>query len=256
MLGQIKQIIKVRNLFLLENSGVPLCKVPDQAAGFSLAAEILGKLVDKKTVLYLSGGSTPKKLYEKFTHDESLVPGAAAMIDERYGEKFHPKSNELMMQGTGLLRYLQILDIPFYPILTSAASREETAAQYDSRLRMLQSNYPMHTGILGIGADGHTAGIAGNRTGFTNPVFDQDRKNLFASEFDDKKSAFKERVTMTFLGLSMLDFLLVLVFGKEKKEALSKMFEKGSEQEIPARFYTRPEIAKKTLIITDQEIKI
>ena len=50
----------------------------------------------------------------------------------------------------------------------------------------------------------------------------------------------------------MLDFLLVLVFGKDKREALRLVFKDGSEDDIPGRFYKRPEIAKKTLIITDQ----
>jgi hypothetical protein len=32
------------------------------------------------------------------------------------------------------------------------------------------------------------------------------------------------------------------------------MFTEGREEEIPARFFKRPEIAKKTLLITDQRI--
>jgi 6-phosphogluconolactonase/glucosamine-6-phosphate isomerase/deaminase len=77
------------------------------------------------------------------------------------------------------------------------------------------------------------------------------KKNLFVSEFDDPKSAYGERVGMTFLGLTMQDLLIVLVFGEDKKKALTSMFESGSEQDVPARFYTRPEIAEKTVIITD-----
>jgi len=65
---------------------------------------------------------------------------------------------------------------------------------------------------------------------------------------------FKERITMTFLGLSMLDILIVLVFGNEKQNALKLLFSEGSEEEIPSRFYQRPDIAKKTLLITDQQL--
>ena len=65
---------------------------------------------------------------------------------------------------------------------------------------------------------------------------------------------FKERITMTFLGLSMLDVFIVLVFGEDKKDALEKVFTEGPEEEVPGRFFKRPEIAKRTLLITDQKV--
>lgn len=253
MLDHIKQIIKTKNLPIFENCGVSICKVHDQTKGFGLATELLYAAVDKKSVLYLSGGSTPKSLYAKLTSEELLVPGAVAMIDERFGPKFHPKSNEKMIHETDLLRYFEIRDIPFYPILQGDLSREETAGKYDEKLRVLQTLFQKHIGILGLGSDGHTAGIAPNRHDFTNQLFDKSRQGLYVSQFNDKTGIFKERITMTFLGLSMLDLNLILVFGREKKQALEKMFEKGSEEEVPGRFYCRPQIGPKTLIITDQE---
>lgn len=59
---------------------------------------------------------------------------------------------------------------------------------------------------------------------------------------------------MNYKGLAMLDLLIVLVFGDDKKEALENMMRDGSEREIPARFFKRPEIAQKTVVITDQNI--
>lgn len=234
------------------NQGVIICPVKDANSGINLTKDLLYHVVDKRTILYLSGGKTPKNLYTQLAQEGTLLPGAVGLVDERYGKKFHPNSNEKMISETELLRYLTIRGIPFYPLLQSEKSREETAELYDQKMRELTTIFPKSIAIMGLGSDGHTSGIAPNRKNFTNPMFDTSQKNLFVSEFDDPKSAYGERVGMTFLGLTMQDLLIVLVFGEDKKKALASMFESGSEQEIPARFYTRPEIAQKTLIITDQ----
>lgn len=254
MLDNIQKHLTNTNRINYRNEGILICPVIDSHTGVELALSLLSQIVGKKTVLYLSGGRTPKSLYEKITKEEQLIPGAVGIVDERYGEKFHKNSNEKMIRETGLLRYLEIRDVPFYPILQPELSHEETAAAYDQQLRKLNNTFPQSVAIMGIGADGHTSGIAPNRKDFTNPMFESSRNHLFVSEFDDPDSFYGERVGMTFLGLSMQDVLLVLVFGEDKKDALQRMFTDGSEEDIPSRFYKRADIAPKTLIITDQTI--
>lgn len=235
------------------NQGITVCPVNDAASGIELSYALLEALSDKKTAWYLSGGSTPKGLYAKVAKEEQLEPGAVGMVDERFGQKWHPKSNELMMKDTGLLRYLQMRGVPFYPILENE-SREKTADDYDAKVREMTATYPLSIGILGIGTDGHTSSLAPNRKDFKNPMFDPSQKHLMVSHFDDPKSMYGERVGMTFLGLTMLDVLVLLVFGADKTEAIEAMFDDGPEEEIPARFFKRPEIAEKTLFITDQNV--
>jgi len=256
MVNELTVLVKEQNLVLHRYSGVSIVKVGDQQKGFELASNILSSIVDKKSVLYLSGGQTPKELYSKLTQEESLIPGAVGMVDERFGSRFHENSNEKMIRDTGFLRYLEILDIPFYPILQAGLSREETAREYDAKLRSLQSTFPKHIGILGIGADGHTAGIPAKFSifNFQFSISKIYKSTDLVTEYSDTGGKYGERVTMTFMGLTMMDILLVLVFGSAKKKALELVFSEGSEQEIPGRFYKRPEIAQKTLVITDQEI--
>jgi len=254
MIEALQQVLRQHNILFHLVDEVTVATVANLHEGFTLTEEILYEILDNKTVLYLSGGSTPKELYKKIALAEKLSAGAVGMVDERFGPKLHNNSNEKMLQETGLLRYLQMRDIRFYPILQNK-TRAETAADYDEKLRTLNATYQKSVAVLGIGSDGHTAGIAPDRIKeFHNPLFDDEQKYLLASEFADTNGPFKERVTMTFWGLAMLDVLIILVFGKEKKEALEQMFIKGSEQEIPARFFTRSEVAKKTLLITDQRI--
>ncbi len=256
MFVKIQDLLKQKNVLHHANEGIEICLVKDSSVGVDLAASILQIVADSQSTLYLSGGKTPKELYKRLADSEidggaRFAPGAVGMVDERFGEKLHEKSNELMLKEAGLLRYFDMLNIAFYPILQTG-TREDTAEAYDEKIRSLNAVFKRSIAVLGVGVDGHTAGVAPNRTGFKNPIFDPSQKHLLVSEFNDAKGMFKERVTMTFLGLSMMDLLLVLVFGADKKQALELLFRNGSEEDIPARFYKRPEIAGKTIIITDQ----
>jgi 6-phosphogluconolactonase len=250
---EVTHLLKKYSISNHSNEGITIANVANADAGIELSKRLLYELVDPRTTMYLSGGRTPKALYEQLAQDEQIKPGAVGIVDERFGTKFHGNSNEKMIRETGLQRYLEILDIPYYPILQNVG-REETAQNYDEKVRHLNAVFPQSVAILGIGADGHTSSIAPNRKDFHNPMFTPDQSHLLVSAFNDPKSFYGERVGMTFLGLSMLDVLLVLIFGDDKKEALEEVFTDGKEEEIPARFFKRPDIAKKTLFITDQNV--
>lgn len=251
MLNSLISFVKEKKISLYNISGLSICSVINQQKGFDLITELLYLIVNNKSVLYLSGGETPRDLYRRIAVQNKLNPGALGLIDERYGPRLHAGSNELMIRDTGLLN---AVNVPFFPMLNADCSLEESASDYDKKLRFLHSTYQKHIGILGIGADGHTAGIAGNRKDFHNPIFNKDKEQNLCESFYDEKGYFKERVTMTFLGLSMLDIILVLIFGEKKKKALELVFTEGSEETIPARFYKRKSIADKTLFITDQKL--
>ncbi len=254
---QIKGILTEKNLFSHDNQGVLVVSVKDSSEGLLLALEMITKIIDIKTLLLLSGGRTPKDLYTSLATHEDFHPGAVGMVDERYGKKWHEKSNEKMFQETGLLRYLQMRDVPFYPILAGGMTREDTAIQYDEKLRSLFAIYQKVVAIVGIGADGHTAGIPIRNSEFRIQNSKLGDEYTFVTDYNDESGVYGERVTMTFLGLSMMDLSLLLVFGDDKKKALHDMFEfsgTGGEDAIPARFYLRPEIAKKSILITDQNM--
>lgn len=257
------QLLHEKQFIISQKDGINIAKVSTIYDGFRMAREIIYEVVDKTTVLYLSGGRTPKDLYQNLANDRKIMPGAVALIDERYGVKGHNTSNEKMIKESGLLAYFRESNIPFYPILQEQqVSLKETSDNYDMTLRYLFAGFKKRVGILGIGLDGHTAGIAGNRENlaelsvqdFHNRMFDDDQKNMLASSYSDLQGVFKERVSMTFLGLSMIDIFIALVFGEDKKDALAKVFSEGSEEDIPGRFFRRPEIARRTLLITDQKV--
>ncbi len=236
-----------------DNQGITVCTVKDMEAGIELAKGLLYDIVDRNSVLYLSGGSM-QRLYELFAKEETILPGGVGLIDERYGEPMWANSNEKMISDTKFLKYLTFLNIPFYPVIQRDKSRKEAADAYDEKVRSLHATFQKHVGLIGIGPDGHISSIIPNRSDFHNPWFEPDRKHLVVDEFDDPNSHYKERVGMTFLGLSMLDQLIILAFGDSKQPMFELLFTDGKEEEIPARFFKRPEIAAKTLLITDQQV--
>lgn len=217
--------------------------------GFGKAKEVFYKEVDKTTVLFLSGGKTPKDFFSILAKESRLHLGGVALVDERFGPPMHEHSNEKLLRDTGLLSYFEKQNIPFYPILQKYENIQSTALQYDETVRFLLRDFKQSVAILGVGQDGHTAGIPSNRG-----ILDPGESSLFVKTYNKFPGPLKERISFTFAGLSMFDLLLVLVFGKNKKKALDLMFAEGSEEEIPARFFLRPDIAPKTIFITDQEV--
>lgn len=214
-------------------------------------SEILEKYCDLKTTLFLSGGNTPKKLYEFMAAEKKLKVGAVGQVDERFGEKLHKKSNELMIKETGLLDYFESSNLRFYPMIQENVEIADTALQYDEALRFILKYFPKSVGIMGLGSDGHTAGI---------PAIPEISKKMI----EDGSSLvsfyeapeYGQRITMNFHAISVLDLIIVLVLGQEKREILNQMFKYDGEQEeiekFPAKFYLKPEIASKTILITDQ----
>jgi len=236
-----------------ENQGITVCNVTDLSSGVSLIKDFLYEIINRNTVLYLSGGHF-QTLYEQLAKDAKLSLGAVGLIDERFGEPMHATSNERMISETKLIKYLSFKDIPFYPVIQNGKSRQDAATAYDEKIRSLQNTYQKHIGLIGIGPDGHISSIIPNRPDFHDPWFDPDRKNLVVSEFNDPNSHYKERIGMTFLGLTMLDLSIISVFGDSKQPMFELMFADGSEEDLPCRFFKRPEIAQKTLLVTDQQV--
>lgn len=231
----------------VNKEGIVVIEAQTPQKANEITSEILEKYCDFKTALFLSGGRTPKKLYELIATRKSLKAGAVGLVDERYSEKLHKNSNELMIKNTGLLTYFENQNIRFYPIIAGGESLEDTSRQYDEALRFVTKYFPKTVGVLGIGSDSHTAGIPANPEIVRRMLEDQSSLVSFY-----ELEGYGKRITMNFNALSMLDLIIILVLGQEKREALKLMFEDGPIEEVPSRFYLQPKIAAKTILVTDQ----
>lgn len=253
MRDDLLAILKSSGLSPLSAFGMSIFRVSKEQ-GIDMSLGLLRDGTNKNSAVYLSGGRTPKDLYIDLILRKGFAPGLVTLVDERYGKRFHSESNEQMLKETGILDFLKKENIPFAPILEGKA-RRKTAEDFDQKLRELLANYRKHVAILGVGIDGHTAGIPSDPKAWEEYDLWQRSKTEMAIDYDDGGKFYKERITMSFLALSMMDVLLVLVFGKDKRPALEWMFADGPEEQVPSRFLKRPEIASKVILITDQEIR-
>lgn len=206
---------------------ITVIKCGDKTDAAHKAFEFLKKMIEENTLLLLSGGTSPNELYRLIAEDGHLHPGAVAMVDERFGEKMHNNSNEKMIKEAGL--------VEFYQILEEGIDPEQTAIDYEKTVKELFAKYPKKVAVMGIGTDGHTAGI--------KPDLEYDHSRWVVA-YNDEGGYFGQRITTTFECLEQIDEFVLLVFGEEKKSALQKMLEDGffKKAGIPATVFTDIEI--------------
>src|ERR1035437_3014667 len=131
-----------------------IIKVKNPQEGVEACKRLLYEKVSKNTALFLSGGSTPKALYEILAKEKLLKAGAVALIDERYFSNIKSETNEEMIRQTGLVKYLEESKTRFYSILENKNMHDSTR-DYDETIRSVFNYFPTSIGILGVGIDGH-----------------------------------------------------------------------------------------------------
>ena len=184
----------------------------------------------KRSLLLLSGGSAISiyqilsELIDKGNiRSDSLAVG---QIDERFQPENENDINAGQIDSSKLTEILQKKQIPFYQIPQTGNLRE-TSFNYDKLLKKLFKTYDYHLAVLGIGQDGHTAGLLrGYRM-----EWDKDR---MVAGFENR-GEFKQRITITPKVFGMLDYALVAVLGLEKKAVVEKIInqESGDINNLP-----------------------
>lgn len=184
----------------------------------------------------LSGGSTPKLLYDLLTSDpfRDRIPWHLIHFffgDERWVPHTDPASN-FKLANDYLFRPLNINRALIYPMPTSGEP-EDAAARYEATLRgafnLQEGEAPTFDLIfLGMGDEGHTASL------FPHTTVLRDNSHLVASTYVPKLSA--NRITLTPLTLIHAAHTLFMVGGGAKAEALHEVLEgEYNPDEYPAQ---------------------
>ncbi len=169
--------------------------------------------------LALSGGSTPKPLYQALAQQD--LPWERIHCfwgDERYVPADHPDSNE------GMARHLWLnqVSIPpenIHPMPTRSGDAAVDAALYDQALRdFFQAPAPeipqLDLILLGLGDDGHTASLFPE-----TPALDVHDRLVTVGDKDGQP-----RITFTVPLINRARSVLFLVAGSNKQAALSQIF--------------------------------
>jgi len=198
--------------------------LPDQMALARHAAEwmTLAALAAKGPFrVSLSGGSTPKTLYQLLASDEFSARFPWQRVfwywgDERFVPHDHPDSNYRMVREA-MLTKASVPAENIYPIPTDGSPQDATA-RYEQTLQeayggtMLDPARPLFdVTLLGLGADGHTASLLPGE-----PVLEE-RQRWVAAVSHGRPEA---RITMTYPVIDSSRRVAFLVTGREKAAIL------------------------------------
>jgi 6-phosphogluconolactonase len=185
-----------------------------------------------QATIALSGGSTPKPLYERLaTADLDWSKLHIFWGDERYVPADHPDSNERMAR----LAWLDRVPFPaanLHPVPTSAADPAVAAQQYAQMLQdffaISAQEFPrFDVMLLGMGDDGHTASLFPG----TAALEVCDRLATVGQKGDDP------RITLTLPVINQADLILFVVAGANKQTALGQIFAPQADaRQYPSRF--------------------
>jgi 6-phosphogluconolactonase len=170
--------------------------------------------------LMLAGGHTPLKAYQALAGRHLVAPAALEIFfsDERYVPATSDASNFRAARPL-----LEALALPAERILRvrTELPLERAVEDYERRLRaLLRSSARMPLGILGLGADGHTASL------FTSGDLARAAGKLAVSvQRPDGRSA----VSVTPQVLARIAEVIFVVAGTDKRAALKALTERRPE---------------------------
>ncbi len=173
----------------------------------------------------LAGGRTPLAAYSRLAEVGGVGPNPAYafLSDERHVPSESPESN----QGTILPR-LSAAGLPSERFVTvhTASTLEEAAAEFSADLdAMLSRGVRVSLGVLGIGADGHTASLFS-----LHDVARATESGRWAVPV--LRPAPPQRISTTPLLFQRIDLLLFIVTGAEKAEIIARLIANPSS--LPA----------------------
>ena len=184
-----------------------------------------------KASIVLSGGSTPKPLYEALSNQ--ALPWEKIHVfwgDERYVPSTHSDSNQLMARQAWLDR----IDIPasnIHAMPTESGEPTADAQKYETELReffqICDGEFPVFDLILlGMGDDGHTASLFPH----TDALTVSDRLITVGNKDG------QPRLTFTASLINQASCVLFIVAGENKRPALREIFAAEADNRIyPAR---------------------
>lgn len=194
-----------------------------------------------RCALALSGGSTPKRLFEilgaaDFRTSLPWTQIHIFWVDERHVPPEHSDSNygmtrTALLEGLERARLLPASNV--HRIHGEAATAAEATARYEEELRRFFHPAPGEVPrfdliLLGMGADGHTASLFPGATAL------DERTRWIATPWIEKLAA--HRITMTLPVINAGVRVLFLVTGVDKAAALADVIEGDPNPlERPAR---------------------
>lgn len=191
--------------------------------------------------LVLSGGSSPKRLYELFASEpyRSAISWQRVFFffgDERYVPLDHPESNFLMAKNT-LFTPLGITENQIFSVDTSR-SPSDAAVDYEERIHQhfMDQDCNFDLILLGLGDNSHTASL------FPHTTVLHEHNALIKEIFVEEVKMY--RITFTAPLINAAHHVAFLVYGVSKAEAVHHILEDSLNIEAYPAQLIKPEHGK------------
>jgi 6-phosphogluconolactonase len=219
-----------------------------RAGAERVVARILGN--DGRAAICLSGGSSPKQLFELLATDDyrSRIPWDRVhwfMGDERFVPADDPLNNMAMARRAFLDRCAPAANV--HPIATEGVDVKESARRYEAELRSfygadrLDRARPLFDlALLGVGPDGHTASL------FPGYPAAKETARWVVDVPQAHVKPFVPRITLTLPALASCREMLFEASGAGKRAILTRVFD---GEQLPA---ARARSQGETIWLVDQ----
>jgi len=169
-----------------------------------------------KATLLVSGGSTPKPLFEKLSHsdiDWSCVK--IGLVDERWVDEDHKDSNAKLVKDFLLVN--KASKATFIPLYQKGLKAQDSQEKCSNLVK--NELFPCDVLILGMGDDGHTASLFPNKKELKDAL-DISRESYCISMTPD--DAPHTRMSLTLSAILKAQNLYLHIQGKNKIEVYEK----------------------------------
>ncbi len=202
------------------------CKDAARAAA-KYVAQNLQENSGGDNLLLVSGGSSVDVAYWASSSLDVNTTNSVtlAQVDERYGPVGHDDSNWKALLDKGLQPQMFRNAIELLQLGTTPS---DVSVSYNRALSERLDNVGYRIAILGIGDDGHIAGMK------PLPLSDFD-KFIGGDLVVDYKAEDYTRITVTARTLLQMDLIVLYACGDNKKQALDKIYDLQPLNEYPAQ---------------------
>ena len=183
--------------------------------------------------LMLSGGSTPKPLYQSLAQSKIAWNRITlGMVDERWVSPEDDASNERFIR-LNLLNHLP--DRPEFFCMKNDESDPFTAHKAISE-QYKKMNAPFDLTILGMGNDGHTASLFPGAKGLSNALSNQeDLCVAIDAQASEVTGQYTQRMTLTLNAIKRSRLIKLLITGKDKLATYQDALQGNDVESMPIR---------------------